>query len=399
MTRYIPIHIRAKAGPAPNTLFANTCSGNDTAVVSDPTNWTWANPTNTTTRVPIAGTSLTAASTECAWQETKVLPNTPGLRETPGGWFLSETDFLAANGATLNGNRRRGKGWRPIGAWVGADRPLLTDPAEARRAIYLPAYAAQLAAAEQHPGVAPILAHAATHELVYLRDHNTGAIEGQQADGARLPARGMADQPEVPFAITFRRIGGRSTLGKPLDFTARLARLEEPHIAPLTNYARRLNLTGRGFVPFFDPLDGGVNASVLFLMEKAGPTAPTIPIVSFDGANAAAMHARQFRTEARISREWTVVWNLMPFWDGNRKYTASDRQAGMSELPTLFALLPKLRVVVLVGAQAAKAKVVVEALGLAVITSAHPSMLCRNGNPELFRAIPGEWAKVHRFVG
>ena len=65
----------------------------------------------------------------------------------------------------------------------------------------------------------------------------------------------------------------------------------------------------------------------------------------------------------------------------------------------LLKLLPKLRIVVLVGAQAAKAKTVVEALGFAVITSAHTSMLCRNGSPELFRAIPGEWAKVRRFVG
>jgi hypothetical protein len=34
----------------------------------------------------------------------------------------------------------------------------------------------------------------------------------------------------------------------------------------------------------------------------------------------------------------------------------------VNELPNLFALLPKLRAVVLVGAQAAKAEVVVEAL-------------------------------------
>ena len=89
----------------------------------------------------------------------------------------------------------------------------------------------------------------------------------------------------------------------------------------------------------------------------------------------------------------------MPWWDGRRKYTAADRQAGLDELPTLFKLLPKLRVVVLVGAQAAKAKTAVEAIGFAVITSAHTSMLCSDRQSRLFRAIPGEWAKVHRFVG
>jgi hypothetical protein len=41
-----------------------------------------------------------------------------------------------------------------------------------------------------------------------------------------------------------------------------------PHIAPLTAYAASLRLRGSVEVPEFDPLDGGTNARVLFLLEK-----------------------------------------------------------------------------------------------------------------------------------
>src|ERR1700733_350011 len=51
----------------------------------------------------------------------------------------------------------------------------------------------------------------------------------------------------------------------------RRAMLTLPHIAPLTAYAAKLRLRGAVEVPDFDPLDGGVNARVLFLFEKPGP--------------------------------------------------------------------------------------------------------------------------------
>lgn len=51
----------------------------------------------------------------------------------------------------------------------------------------------------------------------------------------------------------------------------RKAMLHLPHIAPLAEYAERLRMRGLGEVPDFDPLDGGVEARVLFLFEKPGP--------------------------------------------------------------------------------------------------------------------------------
>src|SRR5690242_12415653 len=51
----------------------------------------------------------------------------------------------------------------------------------------------------------------------------------------------------------------------------RRAMLTLPHVAPLTAYAAELRLRSSVEVPEFDPLDGGVDARVLFLLEKPGP--------------------------------------------------------------------------------------------------------------------------------
>jgi hypothetical protein len=57
----------------------------------------------------------------------------------------------------------------------------------------------------------------------------------------------------------------------PEAITRRRAMLDLPHIAPLHIFVQSLRFEGRGVVPDFDPLDGGVAAKVLFLMEKPGP--------------------------------------------------------------------------------------------------------------------------------
>jgi len=55
----------------------------------------------------------------------------------------------------------------------------------------------------------------------------------------------------------------------------RLDGLEDPHIAPLTEYVRRLRKQRGGgeSVPWIDPDDGGVHARVLLLLEAPGARA------------------------------------------------------------------------------------------------------------------------------
>src|SRR5687768_13788587 len=60
------------------------------------------------------------------------------------------------------------------------------------------------------------------------------------------------------------------TLRSPDACLARKLMLDLPHMAPLKAYAARLRRPGIE-VPDFDPLDAGVRARVLFLLEKPGP--------------------------------------------------------------------------------------------------------------------------------
>jgi hypothetical protein len=47
--------------------------------------------------------------------------------------------------------------------------------------------------------------------------------------------------------------------------------LEEPHVAPLTQFVRRLRQPrGGDSVPWFDPTEAGVNARILLLFENPG---------------------------------------------------------------------------------------------------------------------------------
>jgi hypothetical protein len=101
---------------------------------------------------------------------------------------------------------------------------------------------------------------------------------------------------------------------------------------------------------------------------------------------------------AGIPRELTITWNVVPWWDSTRKVTGQELIEGIACVQELIALLPKLRVVVLVGGQAAKARVYREGTGLAVFTSAHPSPLVKARFPDKCNAIPVEWAKAVEFI-
>ena len=51
---------------------------------------------------------------------------------------------------------------------------------------------------------------------------------------------------------------------------ARLAALGEPHIAPLTELVHAFRARDGKEYPYFDPADGGVDATIQFLLEKPG---------------------------------------------------------------------------------------------------------------------------------
>lgn len=175
--------------------------------------------------------------------------------------------------------------------------------------------------------------------------------------------------------------------------------LSEPHIAPLVAFCRRLEAAGFGDVPMFDPLDGGVNARVLFLLEKPGPkTAPDgrhgSGFISRDNDDPSAAHSLMFHRASGLDRKETLLWNIIPWWDGTTKFSAHHRRAGIDRVRELIALLTNLDTIVLVGRTAHQAERELAGTGLRILKSWHPSMRVRNGFPEKFASIPEVWRQA-----
>ena len=183
----------------------------------------------------------------------------------------------------------------------------------------------------------------------------------------------------------------------------RRAMLDLPHIAPLTAYAAELACQApEAQVPYFDPLDGGIQAKALFLLEKPGPmTAPGSEgkragsgFISRNNDDPTAQNIFCFMQQAGLPRKQTVIWNVIPAWNGTVRITPAEHQDGIRHVHELIALLPALSAVVLVGRKAARAQPYLASTGLALFASAHPSPVVRATAPSQWNAIPLEWAKV-----
>jgi hypothetical protein len=189
------------------------------------------------------------------------------------------------------------------------------------------------------------------------------------------------------------------SLRDPTAVAARRAMLPQSHMRPLTEYVTALRLANPDWeFPDFDPLDGGVEADMLFLLEKPGPmTSPRNKrvgsgFISRDNDDPTAAATFQFMRIAGIDRCRTVLWNTVPGWNGKRAITPHELAAGVDEVCNLLKLLPRVRTVVLVGRKAQRAEPHMITTGMRIFRSAHPSMLVRNRYPDVWRRIPDQWA-------
>ena len=169
------------------------------------------------------------------------------------------------------------------------------------------------------------------------------------------------------------------TLADPAVLAARAAARGAPHVAALDRFVAELRLR-RGAVPHVDPMDGGTAARLLLLLETPGPGAAPLRFVSRDNPTGTAANLRRFTGEAGLLRTDMVIWNAVPWvihapGARNRAPRRGEIAAGLEELPTFLALLPRLAVVVLAGRVAAEARPVVEDArpGLPTIAMPHPS--------------------------
>ena len=160
-------------------------------------------------------------------------------------------------------------------------------------------------------------------------------------------------------------------------------------ILPLTAFVRSVREEScEDAVPYFDPLDGGVGAECLFLLEAPGPQAVRSGFVSRNNPDESAKNWFELNAAAGIDRRRTVTWNIVPWYIGSngaiRAATAADIQRGLPYLQRLLALLPALRVVVLVGKKAGGARVMIHEFAKAVriLEVPHPSPKFVNRQPQ-----------------
>lgn len=177
--------------------------------------------------------------------------------------------------------------------------------------------------------------------------------------------------------------------------------LDLPHIVPLTRFAADLRQRYGVEVPDFDPADGGTEARILFLKEKPGPmTSASRPgrtgsgFISRDNDDPTAEATLRFMHAAGISRRETLMWNVVPGWNGTRKITRAELLDGIAEVRNLMRLLPRIEVVVLIGNKAAKAEPLLAGANVRIFRSIHPSPIVRASRPSEWAKIPTQWAEA-----
>jgi uracil-DNA glycosylase len=176
------------------------------------------------------------------------------------------------------------------------------------------------------------------------------------------------------------------------EIERKLGLLDLPHVAPLSDYVRRLRASRGGdeSIPWFDPTDAGVDARILLLLEAPGRRATAkhgSGFISADNDDPTAENAWRLYREAGIDRRAdVVVWNVIPWYIGTdlaiRSWTQTDLGDAREALRDLLGLLPNLVVVVLQGkaAQSAWDRLGIE---MPVIRSPHPSPQNLNTRPEM----------------
>jgi uracil-DNA glycosylase len=168
----------------------------------------------------------------------------------------------------------------------------------------------------------------------------------------------------------------------------RRAALARPHMQALVAFVQRLRDMAPAGVPDFDPFDGGNEAECLFLLEAPGAKAVGSGFISRNNPDETASNFFAANTEAGLPRSRTVTWNAVPWYIGSgtriRAATGRDLRDAERHLEELFGLLPRLKVVVLVGRKAQRFNASISRLAPSVhiLSCSHPSPLSFNGRPE-----------------
>ncbi|MGY6249860.1 uracil-DNA glycosylase [Bosea thiooxidans] len=172
--------------------------------------------------------------------------------------------------------------------------------------------------------------------------------------------------------------------------------VDPPHVRPLNRYTDVLRAR-HGDVPDFDPLDGGIEARLLVLLETPGPVSVSTGTTSRDNPTGTARNLTRFLDGLPLSRWDTVIWNAVPWRLPRRggklgRPTRMDIEAAAHDLPALIALLPRVQVVVLAGRVAQSLRPVLDAArpDVTAIAIPHPSPTHLAASPAARERLFGE---------
>ncbi|MGC5224734.1 uracil-DNA glycosylase [Micromonospora sp. DT81.3] len=131
--------------------------------------------------------------------------------------------------------------------------------------------------------------------------------------------------------------------------------------SPLTDWLDRLIAARESAglpaeMPYVDPLDAGIEARVLIVLEAPGPMTnafnalPGSGFISSDNDDATAENLWLARQHAGLI-DGVVIWNAVPWYLGptKRKPLVADKEAGGAILRDLTQMLPELHTVVPLG--------------------------------------------------
>jgi uracil-DNA glycosylase len=172
----------------------------------------------------------------------------------------------------------------------------------------------------------------------------------------------------------------------------RINLLNEPHITQLTKLVEDIRKkTGKGKdVPWIEPLDGGVQAKILFLLEAPGKMAVKSGFISRNNPDGTAKNFLRINNKVNIPRETTVTFNIVPWYLGNNNQTKirpagfDDILKGAQYLDKFIQMINQLEIVVLMGKPAEMAAILlsVKYPNLKIIRLPHPSPRYLNSHPE-----------------
>jgi uracil-DNA glycosylase len=138
-------------------------------------------------------------------------------------------------------------------------------------------------------------------------------------------------------------------------------------------------------------------------LEAAGPKAKESGFISRNNNDMSAENMFRFLKKADLSREVSLLWNIVPWYLGDGKNikpaTKEDIREGSKYLEQLLHLLGNLKAIVLVGKKAQDGFMLVQIdPNIQVFKTVHPSPSNVNSRPEAEEMIVKTFKEVAAFL-